>query len=143
MSDRDCPFCKIAKRELPAVIVQEDHDLMVVMDLYPATAGHVLVIPKLHIENIYSLPDELGVRVMVTAMNISTAIKQSLSPDGLNLIQANGLADGQTIQHFHLHIVPRYGGDSVRIKFGHGPAPAVQTELARMASVIRSRLSGR
>jgi len=137
-----CPFCKIAKRKLRAVVVYEDNDILAIMDLYPATPGHVLVLPKQHIENIYSLPADLAARIMVTATELAKAIKQQLSPDGLNLIQSNELAAGQTIPHFHLHIVPRYKGDSVALQFGHGTIPGDARELERIASIVRAALTG-
>jgi histidine triad (HIT) family protein len=78
---------------------------------------------------------------MVAATKIAKVIKQELSPDGLNLIQSNELAAGQTIPHFHLHIVPRYGGDSVMLKFGHGSAPAKVDELEKVAFLVKSALT--
>ncbi len=110
------------------------------MDLYPATPGHILVLPKQHIENIYTLPYDLGAHIMRVAINISQAVKRQLSPDGLNLIQANELAAGQTIPHFHLHIVPRYKNDAVVLRFGHGNRPAHQDELELLAGKIRSSM---
>ena len=137
----DCPFCKIAMHQLPAVIIQEDDDLLAIMDLFPATRGHVLVLPKKHIENIYLMPEVMGSRIMSTAIEISKSIKSNLSPDGLNLIQSNGLAAGQTVPHFHLHIVPRYNGDPVVLRFGHHNMPAKTEELELIAHQIRSALS--
>lgn len=113
---------------------------MAIMDLYPATPGHVLVIPKSHIENIYSMPGELGRDIMAVAVKIAGAIKQGLHPIGVNLIQANEEAGGQTIAHFHLHIVPRYQGDSVVLRFGHGEKPTQAEELGAVADKIRSVL---
>ena len=135
-----CPFCKMARHELPVVVIQENKDLLAIMDLYPATHGHVLVLPKKHIENIYNMPSDLGARLMVMAISIANAIKQKLSPDGINLIQSNELAAGQTVLHFHLHIVPRYRGDQVNLKFGHGGVPANIEGLEHTAFLIRSGL---
>lgn len=138
-----CPFCKIGKHELPAMVVEEDNDVLAIMDLYPATTGHILVLPKLHIEDIYSLPPDLGARIMVMALAVARAIKETLSPIGLNLLQFNGVEAGQTIPHFHLHIVPRYRHDSVFLRFGHGNIPAQIEELDRLASLIRSALKNK
>ena len=138
---KGCPFCKMARHELPAVVIQEDNDILVIMDLYPATPGHVLVLPKQHIENIYLMPSDLGVHIMTTAIAVAKAIKQQLSPDGLNLIQSNEPAAGQTIPHFHLHIVPRYKDDHVFLRFGHGNVPAKTEELEHAGSMIRSGLA--
>ena len=139
--EKNCPFCNLAKHELPAIVVYEDDDLLAIMDLYPATPGHVLVLPKQHIEDIYSLQEDLASRIMVTATKIARAIKQQLSPDGLNLIQSNGVVAQQTVPHLHLHIVPRYKDDHVLLRFGHGNVPAKTEELERTASMIRSGLA--
>ena len=142
MQLESCPFCKMAKHKLRAVVVYEDNDILAIMDLYPATPGHILVLPKQHIENIYDMPSDLGAHLMVVAIAVAKAVKQKLSPNGLNLIQSNELAAGQTIPHFHLHIVPRYQSDLVILKFGHGNVPAKPEELERTASLIRSELAG-
>ena len=139
--EKNCPFCKMVRHERQAMIVYEDDDILAIMDLYPATPGHVLVLPKQHIENIYSLREDLASRIMVAATKIAKAIKQQLSPEGLNLIQSNELAAGQTIPHFHLHVVPRYKGDRVMLRFGHGSVPGKTNELEHTASMIRSGLA--
>jgi len=97
------------------VVVFEDKDILVIMDLYPATPGHLLILPKKHFENIYEIPADLGAHIMATAVLMAKAIKERLSPDGLNLIQSNQEAAGQTIPHFHIHIVPRYKDDQVSL----------------------------
>lgn len=140
LTDKDCPFCKMVRHELNHVMVQEDTDILVIMDLYPATPGHMLVLPKQHIETIYAMPADLGARIMTTAISIAKVIKQKLSPDGTNLIQSNEVAAGQTVPHFHLHIVPRYRGDSVLLRFGHGKISEKIAELERIASLVRSQL---
>lgn len=138
--EKNCPFCKMVRHELVAVSIYEDDSILAIMDLYPATPGHVLVLPKQHIEDIYSMPADLAASIVVTATELAKAIKRQLSPDGLNLIQSNGVAGGQTIPHFHLHIVPRYKDDPVLLRFGHGDMPANAEELERIASLIRPRL---
>ena len=137
---KGCPFCKMIQHRSGAVVVHEDEEILAVMDRYPATPGHVLVLPKEHIENIYVMPAELGTRIMATAIAVAKAIKQKLSTDGLNLIQSNELAAGQTIPHFHLHIVPRYNGDPVSLRFGHDSVPAKINDLEKVASLINSAL---
>lgn len=138
----ECPFCRIVSGELPAIIVSENKDMMAIMDLFPATLGHVLVIPKQHFENIYSLPEEIGASIMTTALKVARALKNQLQPVGLNLIQANGIAAGQTIGHFHLHLVPRYEHDAVILEFGHGAVQADTADLQRLASKIKSGMTG-
>ena len=139
--EKNCPFCRMVRHELDAVLIHENDEILVIMDLYPATPGHVLVLPKEHIENIYVMPADLGSRIMATAIAVAKAIKQKLSPEGLNLIQANGLAAGQTISHFHLHVVPRYNGDPISLRFGHGNVPAKIDDLEKSASLISEALS--
>ena len=140
LNEKGCPFCKMVKHELGHAMVQEDKDILVIMDQYPATMGHMLVLPKQHIETIYDMTADLGVSIMTTAITLAKAIKLTLSPDGLNLIQSNEVAAGQTIPHFHLHIVPRYKNDSVVLRFGHGNIPEKIADLERTASLVRSGL---
>ncbi len=137
-----CPFCRIARGGFPAAVVYEDTDTLAFLDLYPATRGHTLVIPKSHVEDIYSMPAETGARIMATAIAVSKALRQRLSPAGLSLIQANGAASGQTVYHFHLHLVPRYEGDAVTLKFGHGTVPESMGELRRLAALLAAALRG-
>ncbi len=137
---KDCPFCKIGRHELEHVQVLEDREVLGIMDLYPATPGHVLVLPKKHIETLYEMPADLGAHIMTSTIRLAEVIKEKLSPDGLNLIQSNDTAAGQTVPHFHLHIVPRYKGDSVMLQFGHGNTPEKVTELERIASLVKSGL---
>jgi histidine triad (HIT) family protein len=136
--EKDCSFCRMVRGELHPVKVYEDIDVLAIMDLYPATPGHILVLPKQHIENIYTMPNDLGAHIMRIAINISQAVDRQLFPDGLNLIQANGATAGQTISHFHLHIVPRYKNDAVVLRFGHGSVAAKQDELEQLADKVRS-----
>jgi histidine triad (HIT) family protein len=139
--EKDCPFCRMVRGELHPITVYEDTEVLSIMDLYPATPGHMLVLPKQHIENIYILPPDLGAHIMRIAIKISQAVKSQLAPNGLNLIQANELAAGQTIPHFHLHIVPRYKNDKVILKFGHGSSPSKKDELEFLAYKVRSAFS--
>jgi histidine triad (HIT) family protein len=141
LTNEDCSFCKMARHELEHVAVLEDREVLAIMDLYPATSGHGLVLPKKHIETLYEIPADLGARLMTTAIMVAKAIKEKLYPDGLNLIQSNEAAAGQTVPHFHLHIVPRYKGDPLRLQFGHGNTPEKVTELERVASLLKSGLS--
>ncbi len=139
--ENSCPLCKIAEGKLPAAIITEDKDVLAIMDLYPATAGHILVLPRKHIPNIYLMPDDVGTHIMTMAITVARAIIKQLQPAGLNLIQANGAAAGQTINHFHLHLVPRYEDDGVILKFGHGSVQGNTAELEQIASKIRNVLA--
>jgi len=129
--------------KLDHVVVLEDKDILVIMDLYPATPGHLLILPRRHIETIYEMPADMGAHIMATAVLMAKAVKEKLSPDGLNLIQANEAAAGQTVPHFHLHIVPRYKDDKVLLRFGHGNVPAAINELEQIAYLLKSSLKGK
>jgi histidine triad (HIT) family protein len=140
LNNRDCPFCRIGRHELDHVSVIEQKDVLAIMDLYPATPGHVLVLPKQHITTLYDMPPDLGAHIMAIAITVAKAVKEQLSPDGMNLIQANDIAAGQTVSHFHLHVIPRYKGDPVILQFGHGNIPERVTELERIAFLVKSAL---
>ena len=139
--EKHCVFCSMTEGRLQPVIVTQDDDIMAIMDLFPASKGHILIFPKQHIENIYNLPVNLAAPVMRHAVIIAKAIKEQLNPDGINLIQSNDIAAGQTIPHFHLHIVPRYSEDSVILQFGHGNTPSDKSDLESIAQRIRSILT--
>jgi histidine triad (HIT) family protein len=136
----NCILCKIARHEATAQILYEDEEIMAMLDLFPATKGHTLIIPKAHIATVYDMPIETGKKIMECAIRLCQSINNSLKPTGLNLIQANGESGGQTIDHFHLHIVPRYENDGVILKFGHGSQPADKNELTNTAAAIKRSL---
>lgn len=142
MGLQTCLFCLIVNGSSPAVIVHEDQKTLAFMDLYPATPGHALVIPKSHIEDISMMPGDLGAHIMVVAITLAKAIMQRLAPSGLNLVQSNGPIAGQTVFHFHLHVIPRYENHPMTLQFGHGTTPADLTNLQRLAAVIRSGIPG-
>lgn len=119
MTDCNCIFCKIANGEIPSATLYEDEDFRIILDVAPASKGHALILPKSHFANLYELPDELAQKVMVIAKKISKKLKISLECDGLNLVQNNGEMAGQTVFHFHLHLIPRYEND--RVKLGWEP----------------------
>jgi histidine triad (HIT) family protein len=135
-----CILCDIAQHRAAAAVVYESNDIIAIMDLYPASIGHVLVLPKDHVEDVYLLNDALGSRIMVAAIHISRAIKAAWDLTGLNLVQANGVAAGQTIRHFHLHLVPRYHDDGINFSFGHSSEAEDPERLGGLALLIRSKL---
>ncbi len=112
MSD-NCIFCKIAKGEIPSTTIYEDDDFKVIMDLGPATKGHALIIPKEHYANIYELDDSLAAKVLVLAKKMATKMTKVLGCDGFNIVQNNGEVAGQTVFHFHMHLIPRYKDDNI------------------------------
>ena len=120
MIKEDCLFCKIAKGEIHSATVYEDSHFTVILDVNPATKGHCLIIPKEHFDNIYSLDDKTAAHVFQVAVKVANAINDSLHPVGLNDVQNNGEAAGQTVFHFHMHIIPRYENDTVNIGWKPG-----------------------
>lgn len=112
---KDCVFCKIVNKEIPAKIIEETSDLIVFLSLQ----NHPLVVTKSHIENIYELDDKLGAEVMKETIKISKAVKNGLNCDGVNIIQNNEVAGGQEVFHYHMHIKPRWHNDSVKLHYGN------------------------
>lgn len=117
MKKDDCIFCKIANGEIPSRSLYEDDEFKVIMDLAPATKGHSLILPKNHFDNLYELPAETASKAMMLAKKMATVMTEKLSCDGFNLVQNNGECAGQTIFHFHLHLIPRYLDDNQNILF--------------------------
>ena len=111
----DCIFCKIAKGEIHSATVYEDSHFTVILDVNPATKGHCLIIPKEHFDNIYDLDGETAGKLFALATCIARAMRDALKCDGLNLVQNNGEIAGQTVNHFHLHLIPRYEGDGLNL----------------------------
>ena len=120
MRKDDCIFCKIANGDIPANALYEDEVVKVIFDLGPASKGHVLILPKNHFDNAYSLDDETAAHVFQVAVKIANGMKQALNCDGLNIVQNNGEVAGQTVMHFHMHLIPRYKDDTVNITWTPG-----------------------
>ena len=113
----DCIFCKIAAGELPSYCIYEDELFKVILDVYPSAIGHTLILTKKHYENIYELPEKEAAALMPLAVKISNKLKGSLEVcEGLNILQNNGKAAGQAINHYHMHLIPRYSGDGTVMK---------------------------
>lgn len=116
----DCIFCKIANGEIPSATLYEDEDFRVILDLGPASKGHALILPKVHSANIYELPDETAGKVMILAKHMASKLTEALGCDGFNIVQNNGEIAGQTVFHFHMHLIPRYKGDKVGLTWTPG-----------------------
>lgn len=115
-----CIFCKIAGGEIPSATLYEDDDFRVILDLGPASKGHALILPKEHYANLYEIPDELAAKAMKLAKKMASAMTKALGCDGFNLVQNNGEVAGQTVFHFHMHLIPRYEGDGAGITWNPG-----------------------
>lgn len=135
MKKDDCIFCKIASGEIPSTTIFENNDFKVFFDVNPASLGHCLIIPKQHYNDIFDMDAETGGKLFSLATAVARALKKELHCEGMNVVQNNGLIAGQTVFHFHLHLIPRYAGDTVDIKWK--PGVADQTRLAELAKQIR------
>lgn len=120
MRDENCIFCKIANGEIPSATIYEDEDFRVILDLGPASKGHALILPKEHYANLYELSDELTAKVLGVAKKVITKMTEVLGCDGYNVVQNNGEAAGQTVFHFHMHLIPRYKDDNVGLGWNMG-----------------------
>ena len=113
MKDNNCIFCKLANGEIPTATLYEDEDFRVILDANPASKGHALIIPKEHYANLYELEESLAGKAMILAKKMVAKMTDVLGCDGYNLVQNNGECAGQTVFHFHLHLIPRYKDDGV------------------------------
>ena len=130
----DCIFCKIAAGEIPSKTIYEDEKYRVILDLGPATRGHALILPKNHYANLFELPEEDAKEVICLAKKMATIMKDKLGCDGFNLVQNKGEAAGQTVFHFHMHLIPRYENDGQEI--GWKPGSPSQDELEEIKKQI-------
>ncbi len=134
----DCIFCKIANGEIPSATLYEDDEFRVILDLGPATKGHALILPKAHYADLTEIPEDLAGRATGVAKKIVTAMKKALPCDGYNVVQNNGLAAGQTVFHYHVHLIPRYTDDHAGLAWKPGELTDADKEeiLAKAHSVL-------
>ena len=133
MKDCNCIFCKIANGEIPSTTLYEDEDFRVILDLGPATRGHALLLPKNHFANLFELDDETAQKAILVAKKIAGKMTDALGADGFNLVQNNGEAAGQTVFHFHMHLIPRYENDNAGILWEPGETtPEDMAEVKRL-----------
>lgn len=138
MKKDDCIFCKIAAGEIPSATVYEDENFRAILDLGPAAKGHTLVIPKDHSENLLDVSPETAKKALSVISKTANAVKDAMGCDGINVVQNNGEAAGQTVMHLHFHIIPRYNNDNVNI--GWQPMKPSTDELAATAELIKAKL---
>lgn len=120
MRDENCIFCKIAAGEIPSATLYEDDDFRVILDLGPASKGHALILPKEHYRNLYDIDDETLVKAALLAKKMVKKLTDVLGCDGYNIVQNNEPCAGQTVFHFHMHLIPRYEGDKVGLGWHMG-----------------------
>ncbi len=117
MKKDDCIFCKLANGIIPTNSIYEDEDFNVILDMAPAAKGHALILPKEHADNLYELQEETAAKVLVLAKKLAKSMTEKLSCDGFNVVQNNGTVAGQTVFHFHMHLIPRYENDGQNINW--------------------------
>jgi histidine triad (HIT) family protein len=137
MRDPDCIFCKIVAGELPATIVDEDERTIAFMDIAPATRGHALVIPREHSADLLSVEPEDLAAVGLAAKRLAARAKERLGADGVNLLNSCGAVAFQTVFHFHVHVIPRYECDGLRLPWV--PAPGDSADIAAAAQELGRR----
>lgn len=120
MRDENCIFCKIAAGEIPSATLYEDNDFRVILDLGPASKGHALILPKKHYRNLYDIDDETLAKAALLAKKMVKKLTDVLGCDGYNIVQNNEPCAGQTVFHFHMHLIPRYEGDKVGLGWHMG-----------------------
>ena len=117
MVKEDCIFCKIAKGDIPSATIYETSDFKVILDVAPANRGHALIITKEHFDNIFQMDAETAAKLFSLATVVARALKEETGCDGMNVLQNNGEVAGQTVFHLHVHVIPRYENDNVKIKW--------------------------
>lgn len=134
MKQDNCIFCKIIAGEIPSYTLYEDERFKVILDVGPATRGHALILPKDHYANLYELPEETAAEVIKLAKKMMAQMTDKLKCDGFNIVQNNGEAAGQTVNHFHMHLIPRYKNDGEILKYIAGEPGA--EELEQIKNII-------
>lgn len=138
MKDDNCIFCKLANGDIPTTTLYEDDDFRIIFDASPATVGHALILPKDHVANVFEIPDELQAKAYILAKKAAAALTEVFGADGINILQNNNEAAGQTVFHFHIHLIPRYKGDKAMVSWKPGEQDKVALEagLARFKEII-------
>lgn len=137
----DCIFCKIVQGEIPAAKIFENEHVVAFLDISQVTKGHTLVIPKVHKENVFELTPEIAKNIFETVPEIANALKSVYHPQGLNIVNNNGEAAGQTVFHYHVHLIPRYGqGDGFGAVWKNNQSDYSFDDLQKMAAEIKEKL---
>ena len=134
MVKEDCIFCKIANGQISSKTLYEDEYFRVILDLGPATEGHALILPKDHAANLFELSEEVASKALLVAQKMAVRMKEKLGCDGVNIVQNNGEAAGQTVAHFHIHVIPRYVNDGQNINWV--PGSPTQEDLEAVCQKI-------
>ncbi len=137
MKDENCIFCKLANGEIPTATLYEDESFRIILDASPASKGHALILPKEHYANLYELDDAVASKVLPLAKKLIKKLTEILGCDGYNIVQNNGETAGQTVFHYHMHLIPRYKGDTVGLGWNMGKLTEEDKEeiLSKMKSI--------
>jgi histidine triad (HIT) family protein len=135
VSDPDCIFCKIIAGEIPGQIVDEDDKTVAFMDINPGSRGHLLVVPRQHVRDLLEIDQEDLAATMAAAQRMASRVVERLNADGVNLLNCCGSTAWQTVFHFHVHVIPRYDDDSLRLPWI--PAPGDPAEIEATAQALR------
>ena len=139
-SDPNCIFCKIVAGEIPCFKIFEDDETLAFMDINPGNDGHCLVIPRGHAPDLYTISDAAISAVARTARKVAVTVNETLAPDGINLVQANGKGAEQSVFHFHMHVLPRRIGDELKMNWGQipGDMDAIRAIADRLRAALDS-----
>ena len=129
----DCIFCKIIDGSIPSFKIHENENCLVLLDRFPSGIGHVLVIPKKHVENIFELDDETAAKIFPLVTDVAKRMKKHLALDGLNILQNNGAAAQQSVPHFHIHLIPRCKDDAITIHWD-----SVDPDLKSFEDIVKT-----
>ena len=132
-----CIFCRIERGDAPCALVYRDDRVLAFMDIQPVTRGHTLIVTREHFENVYDVSEQALVAVASLSRRLATAIREVIAPEGLRVVQLNGAAAGQTVFHYHMHLIPRTAGEPDRF---HGRVTADSAELAAVAVQLEAAL---
>lgn len=132
--DANCIFCKILNGDIPSAVIYEDDEFKAILDRFPANEGHVLILPKDHVPNIFAMDEAMAGRLFALATKISKHMEEKLGFAHMNVMQNNGTVAGQTIFHFHLHLIPRYENDGIQIAYK--PLELSDEDIANMQAKL-------
>jgi histidine triad (HIT) family protein len=135
-AESNCVFCKILAGDIPGTVIAEQERAVAIMDISPATRGHLLVLPRVHAPDLLHIPADDLTAVTLLAQQMAHRVTDRLGATGVNLLQSSGAAAGQTVFHLHLHVIPRYAGDPLRLPWT--PAPGDPSEIAAAAADLKA-----
>lgn len=138
MFDDNCIFCKIASGAIPSATVYEDDDFRAILDIAPAHKGHTILLPKYHAANLFEIPDDIAAKALPVVKKVAKAIKEETGCDGVNILQNNGAAAGQSVFHLHIHMIPRFENDGILPVWNSGSYE--DGEAAKLAEKISARI---